>query len=234
MTRNRLPNDFVEAAWKQYTNAKNSPLYRGRDRIALVTRGHHPTFQAIWTDIKITCTSVEPALSLARIQDSDKQWTIFNNIRKVINKSSTTVQDEEILEFIRHLQVIPRISTLILLKIMKPRFHSVGEYLRVEHRMKLGHCGSLWLAVLASRVSAVAQLICHSFGTSYAANSGLLTTRIFSLGGGYLGITHKRISTKSKQACLPAIPYYNLKAEMTSYMRYQIILLLSFMVTRKW
>ncbi|HEX9202301.1 MAG TPA: ATP-binding protein [Acidobacteriaceae bacterium] len=101
-----LPHDFVSAAWKQFAIGGTGPLRRGRDRIALVTRGHHPTFQAVWTDIKNACTGSDPALALARIRSTGKHRTVFDNIKKVVQKLSATVRDEDVLEFVRHLLVV--------------------------------------------------------------------------------------------------------------------------------
>jgi hypothetical protein len=108
VTGNRLPDDFVKDAWQQYNNDETGPLYRGRDRMALVTRGHHPSFQATWADIKNACTSDDPALALARIQATDKHRTIFDNIKNAIEETGADVQDEELLQFIGHLLVIPK------------------------------------------------------------------------------------------------------------------------------
>jgi hypothetical protein len=102
-----LPHDFVSAAWKQFTNAGTGPLRRGRDRIALVTRGYYPAFQAVWADIKNACTGSDPALVLARIRSTSKHRTVFDNIKKVVQESSATVRDEDVLEFVRHLLVVP-------------------------------------------------------------------------------------------------------------------------------
>ena len=102
-----LPHDFVSAAWKQFINSGTGPLRRGRDRIALVTRGRHPAFQAVWADIKNACTGSDPALVLARIRSTGKHRTVFDNIKKVVQESSATVRDEDVLEFVRYLLVVP-------------------------------------------------------------------------------------------------------------------------------
>ena len=82
-------------------------MRRGQDRIALVTRGRHPVFQAIWADIKNACTGSDPALVLARIRGTRKHQIVFDNIKKVIQESSPTVPDIDVLEFVRDLLVIP-------------------------------------------------------------------------------------------------------------------------------
>ena len=102
-----LPHDFVSPAWKQFAYGGTGLLRLNRDRIALVTRGHHPAFQAIWTDIKNACTGNDSALALARIRSTGKHRTVFDNITNVVQKSSATVRDEDVLEFVRHLLVVP-------------------------------------------------------------------------------------------------------------------------------
>jgi hypothetical protein len=108
VTRAGLPRDFVSAAWKQFITGETGPLHRGRDCIALVTRGHHPAFQAVWADIKDACTGSDPALAIARIRSTGNHQIIFDNIKKVVQESSATVRDENVLELVRHLLVVPK------------------------------------------------------------------------------------------------------------------------------
>lgn len=107
VTSSGLPPDFVSAAWKQFANTAAGPMRRGRDCLALVTRGRHPAFQAIWADIKNACTGNDPTLALARIRDTEKHRTVFENISKMAQESSAPVRDDDVLEFIRHLFVVP-------------------------------------------------------------------------------------------------------------------------------
>lgn len=106
VTRAGLPHDFVSTAWTQFITGGAEPLRRGHDCIALVTRGRHPKFQAVWADIKKDCTSSDPALALARIRSTGNHRIIFDNIKKVVQELSATVQDEEVFDFVRHLLVI--------------------------------------------------------------------------------------------------------------------------------
>ncbi|SRR5229473_1265902 len=102
-----LPRDFVGAAWNQLSTSAAGPMRRGRDRLALVTRGYHAVFQATWTDVKNACTSSDPALALARIRSTKKHQAFFENIKKIVQKSFAAVRDEDVLELIRHLLVVP-------------------------------------------------------------------------------------------------------------------------------
>lgn len=108
VTASGLPHDFVSAAWKQFVNPPTNPMRRGLDCLALVTRGRRPAFQAVWSEIKNDCASSDPALALARIQGTKGRRIIFDNIKKVAQESSATVSDEDVLEFIRHLLVVPK------------------------------------------------------------------------------------------------------------------------------
>jgi hypothetical protein len=106
VTRAGLPHEFVSAAWKDFTNVGARSFQRSRDRLALVTRGHLQAFETVWADIKNWCTGDDQTLALARIRASGKHRTIFNNIKKVVQESSASISDGEVLEFIRHLLVI--------------------------------------------------------------------------------------------------------------------------------
>jgi len=103
----RIPNDFINDTWNQFTNIDGGPFEQGRDRMALVTRGQNPKFQTAWTEIKRVCTSDDPALALARIQGSNDQKAIFDNIKEVVTELTPTARDEDVLEFVSHLLVIP-------------------------------------------------------------------------------------------------------------------------------
>ena len=97
-------------------NGGIGPFRRGRDRIALVTRGHHPAFQAVWADIKNACPGSDPALAIARIRSTKKHKIIFDNIKIVIQESLSTVRDEDVIEFIGLLTLplpsfLPQISS---------------------------------------------------------------------------------------------------------------------------
>jgi len=101
VTSSGLPKDFVSTAWNQFINSEKGPFHRSSDRIALVTRGHHLSFDALWADIKNACTGSDPALAIARIRQTRKHEIIFNNIKNVVQESSADIRDEDALEFIR-------------------------------------------------------------------------------------------------------------------------------------
>ena len=107
VTRAGLPSDFVNAAWKQLANSANGPMHRDHDRLILVTRGRNTAFQVIWEDVKNWCASSDSTLALARIHSTKKHRTVFDSIKKIVKKSFAAVADEDVLDLIRHLLVIP-------------------------------------------------------------------------------------------------------------------------------
>jgi hypothetical protein len=100
-----LPKDFVLAAWKQWCKRGKGRMRRGQDCLLLATRGHHPAFPPLWADIKLW--SGDPQLALARIGGTARHLRVFASIKTPINKLRRGVRDEELIAFIRHLEVLP-------------------------------------------------------------------------------------------------------------------------------
>jgi hypothetical protein len=99
-----LPKDFVLAAWKQWCKRGKGRMRRGQDCLMLATRGHHPAFTRLWADIKLW--SGDPTLALARIGGIALHRKVFANIKGPIKKLKRSVRDEELIAFIRHLEVL--------------------------------------------------------------------------------------------------------------------------------
>lgn len=108
VTAKGLPEDFVEAAWKEYARGDAGPFKRGRDALLLVTRGTVPSFQPVWSDLKNEITGSDPGLALARARQTQQRATIFNNIVEVARKNDPSATDEVVLDFVRHLHVLPK------------------------------------------------------------------------------------------------------------------------------
>lgn len=106
VTATGMPDDFVTVAWQLYASSASGPMRPNTDGLALVTRGRHDAFQATWTDIKNAASGSDTALALARIGQTRKHQVVFDNIKQVVRQSAAA-SDEDILEFIRHLHVIP-------------------------------------------------------------------------------------------------------------------------------
>jgi len=99
-----LPKDFVLAAWEQWCKRGKGRMRRGQDCLMLATRGHHPAFALLWADIK-NWSSGNPKVALARIGGTAKHRKIFASVKTPVKKIKRGVQDEELIAFIRHLEV---------------------------------------------------------------------------------------------------------------------------------
>ena len=103
VSRNGLPADFVERAWKQWREP-GSPMRRETDVLALVNRGQPATFTPQWSDIVNWCAGADPKLAIARIRETKNHTRIFESIKSPGGTCVAT--DEETVELIRHLEVI--------------------------------------------------------------------------------------------------------------------------------
>jgi hypothetical protein len=100
-----LPKDFVQAAWKQWCQRGKGQMIRGRDCLLLATRGSNTAFAPLWADIKLW--SGDPETALARIAGTARHRRVFGSVKTPIKKLKSSVRDEELVEFIRHLEVLP-------------------------------------------------------------------------------------------------------------------------------
>ena len=103
VSRNGLPADFVERAWKQWREP-GSPMRRETDVLALVNRGQPATFTPQWSNIVNWCAGADPKLAIARIRATKNHTRIFESIKSPGGTCVAT--DEETVELIRHLEVI--------------------------------------------------------------------------------------------------------------------------------
>lgn len=78
VTGNGLPGDFVSAAWALWRAV--APFNRESDHIALVTRGRHAGFDALWHDIKSWCANGDLELAIARIDASARHRRVFDSV----------------------------------------------------------------------------------------------------------------------------------------------------------
>lgn len=105
VTSSGLPSDFISAAWRQWR--KDGPMRQRSDCLALVTRGHNSTFDAVWSDIKNWCADGDAALALGRIKSSTKHKKVFTSIKAPAKAEVGSVADEEVVALVRRLQVFP-------------------------------------------------------------------------------------------------------------------------------
>ena len=102
VTASGLPSGFVTQAWKQWRDPQG-PFNRASDGLALVTRGMLPTFEATWFEVKNACSGSDVALAMSRIRSNPKQSRVFRSVQEPGGNAS----DEETIELIRRLQVLP-------------------------------------------------------------------------------------------------------------------------------
>jgi len=104
VTANGLPAEFVNRAWGQWRNPE-SPMRRETDVLALVTRGRHTAFTPTWSDIQSWCSGEDAKLAIARIRKTRKHTRIFESVKAP--RGSIVATDEETVQLIQHLAVIP-------------------------------------------------------------------------------------------------------------------------------
>ncbi len=105
VTASGLPADFVTRAWEQWRDPQG-PLNRSGDGLALVTLGTDRVFDPNWREVKNACTGSDVALAMSRIRSNPKQSKIFNSVQKP-NQNGHAASDEETIELIRRLHVLP-------------------------------------------------------------------------------------------------------------------------------
>lgn len=96
-----LPADFVLRAWEQWRD-RRGPFNRATDGLALVTRGTLREFDPVWGELKNACSCPDAVLAMSRIRRNTKQSRIFDGVQKL-----GCASDEETIELIRHLHVLP-------------------------------------------------------------------------------------------------------------------------------
>ena len=101
VTASGLPADFVTDAWKLWRDQEGR-FQRNADGLALVTIGINSTFNSAWREVQNACSGNDTVLTMSRIRNNKNQTCIFNRVQKLGNAS-----DEETIELIRHLHVIP-------------------------------------------------------------------------------------------------------------------------------
>jgi hypothetical protein len=105
VTASGLPADFVKRAWKQWRDAQ-SPFNKLSDGLALVTLGTNRVFDPTWREVKNACFGSDPKLALSRIRSNPNQSKVFNSVKNPDQKGSSA-SDEETIELIRRLHVLP-------------------------------------------------------------------------------------------------------------------------------
>jgi hypothetical protein len=104
VTASGFPKDFVSAAWDQWSRSKG-PMNRDRDSLMLATRGHHPAFEPLWTDIK-NSVGGDSKVALARIGETANHRKLFASIKNPVKSRKRNVSDAELVRFARRLEVM--------------------------------------------------------------------------------------------------------------------------------
>lgn len=103
-----LPDDFVLAAWQQWKAPQPpNPFDRTKDKLMLVTRGRHQTFEPLWTDIKGWCAEPGNPLAVARAKRTAAHAKIIESAKCAIQTIYGAVTDEEVLALFARLDVFP-------------------------------------------------------------------------------------------------------------------------------
>jgi Novel STAND NTPase 1 len=102
-------------------------MKRNCDSLVLATRGRHDAFDKLWADIK-NWAAGDPTTALARIAETAKHGKVFAGIKSPIKAIKRNIPDRELIEFIRHLVVMPT------------NFHLADSEYR---RQAIGRCRSL-------------------------------------------------------------------------------------------
>ena len=140
-----LPQDFVAAAWTQWSGRDAGPMHGDRDYLMLATRGHHPVFQHLWTDIKDWCASTDTAFAIARISRTASHRKVFSSIKRPGEKRRGAISDAEVVELIRHLLVVPLDFDL---DPSKDRSVAIGQCREVLASGALDDAQALWNALV--------------------------------------------------------------------------------------
>ena len=101
-----LPWDFVERAWKQWSSG-TGPMRPGKDCLMLATRGHHPGFEATWTDLKTWAPGADPVLAVSQMRATAKHGKIFDSVKTPAQSAKVSVTDADVVSLIRSIEVMP-------------------------------------------------------------------------------------------------------------------------------
>jgi hypothetical protein len=103
VSRNGLPKDFVQAAWRQRQSRVPAVT---RANVALASRGRVASFAEPWSDIK-TWVAAPPDVALPRVQASGKHQVIFDGAVSAIQELSREATPEGFAEFLKVVEVLP-------------------------------------------------------------------------------------------------------------------------------
>lgn len=107
VTASGLPPDFVARCWQQWAKPDPNPMYRDKDRLALVTRGSNSAFMATWSELKNAATDNDIALALGRMRASAKHRALFDSVKAPAKDAGVAVSDADVVAMINMMAVVP-------------------------------------------------------------------------------------------------------------------------------
>jgi hypothetical protein len=107
VTASGLPADFVERCWQQWAKPDPNPMQRGKDSLALVTRGTNSAFMATWSELKNAASSTDVSLAVRRMRVASKQKAMFDGVKSPAEDAGVAVSDADVVEMVNAIAIIP-------------------------------------------------------------------------------------------------------------------------------
>src|SRR5947209_1963208 len=107
VTATALPHDFVARCWRQWAAGGSNPFTRGRDSLALVTRGTNNAFMATWSELKQAAQGNDSVLALGRMRATGKHRPGFDSVKSPAKDAGIAVSDVDVVAMVKTIAVIP-------------------------------------------------------------------------------------------------------------------------------
>jgi hypothetical protein len=107
VTASGLPPDFTARCWQQWSKPDPNPMRRGKDCLALVTRGSNSAFMATWSELKNAAPDDDIELALGRMRASAKHRAMFESVKAPAKDVGVTVSDADVVAMINTIAVVP-------------------------------------------------------------------------------------------------------------------------------
>jgi len=141
VTSKALPADFVTRCWQQWSKPEPNPMVRGRDRLALVTRGRNSAFMATWSELKNAAVGADVELAIGRMRANAKYCALFDSVKNPAQDAGVAVSDTEVVAMIDSIFVEP--LDFQLAESQNER-DAVGRSRRLLVNGSLAHGMALW------------------------------------------------------------------------------------------
>jgi hypothetical protein len=107
VTPSALPTDFVRRCWQQWAKPDPNQMQRGKDRLALVTRGANNAFMATWSELKNAAGGADDTLAIGRMRATGMHRAIFDSVMNPAKDASVTASDADVAAMIDSIDVVP-------------------------------------------------------------------------------------------------------------------------------